>query len=211
MAFTDWYVEGPSFGNCNCGYACPCQFEERPTHGNCRGFEVLEVAKGYFGPTDLTGAKAALLYAWPGPIYEGKGEMQIILDADAAPAQRAALEKVLQGEETAEMATHWQVFRAMCDTVHRTIAVPISFEADIEGRTASVTAGDLLESAGRPIHTPYGGGAHRVRIELPGGIEFRSAEIGSGSTRADAAIKLDLKDSFGQWHYLRHGPQGISQ
>jgi hypothetical protein len=42
MAFTDWYVEGPSFGNCNCGYACPWQFEELPTNGTCDGFEVLE-------------------------------------------------------------------------------------------------------------------------------------------------------------------------
>ena len=35
------------------------------------------------------------------------------------------------------------------------------------------------------------------------------AEIGNASTRADAAIKLDLKDSFGQWHFLRHGPSGV--
>lgn len=209
MAFTDWYVEGPSFGNCNCGYACPCQFEERPTHGNCRGFEVLEVAKGYFGSTDLAGAKAALLYAWPGAVFEGKGEMQVIIDAATTAAQRDALEKVFRGEETEEMATHWHVFRAMCDTLHETLVLPIEFEADIEGRTASVKAGDLLVSTGRPIRAPHGGGDHRVRIDIPGGIEFTIAEIGDASTRADAAIKLDLKNSFGQWHYLKHGPNGV--
>ena len=47
---------------------------------------------------------------------------------------------------------------------------------------------------GGHLHVPprNGGGEHRVRIDIPGGIEFTIAEIGSASTRADAAIKLDL-------------------
>lgn len=209
MTFTDWYVEGPSFGNCNCGYACPCQFEERPTHGDCRGFEVLEVARGYFGDVDLTGTKAALLYAWPGAIFEGKGEMQIIIDADASDAQRAALRRVFQGEETKEGATHWWVFRAMCDKVHDSLYLPIDFDADIERRTAKVQIGDVLTSTGRPIRAPHDGGEHRVRIDIPGGIEFSIAEIGNASTVANAAIRLNLNDSFGQWHLLKHGPEGV--
>ena len=209
MAFTDWYVEGPSFGNCNCGYSCPCQFEERPTHGDCRGFEVLEISKGYFGDVDLKGTKAALLYAWPGAIFEGKGEMQVIIDPGASDAQRDALRRVFQGEETEEEATHWWVFRAMCDKVHDTLYLPIDLEANIEGRTAKVQVGDILTSTGRPIQAPHGGGEHRVRIDIPGGIEFSIAEIGSASTTANAGIKLDLKDSFGQWHFLKHGPSGV--
>lgn len=209
MAITDWYVEGPSFGNCNCGYSCPCQFEERPTHGDCRGFEVLEISKGHFGDVDLKGTKAALLYAWPGAIFEGKGEMQVIIDPGASDAQRDALRRVFQGEETEEEATHWWVFRAMCDKVHDTLYLPIDLEANMEGRTAKVQVGDILTSTGRPIQAPHGGGEHRVRIDIPGGIEFSIAEIGSASTTANAGIKLDLKDSFGQWHLLKHGPSGI--
>ena len=137
MAFTDWYVEGESFGNCNCGYSCPCQFEELPTHGDCRGFEVLEVTKGHFGDTDLSGTKAALIYAWPGPIFEGGGEMQVIVDPAATPAQRDALEKVFHGEETEEMATHWYVFRAMCETVHDTLYLPIEDAAVLTDHPAT--------------------------------------------------------------------------
>lgn len=61
MVHVDWYIEGPSFGSFNCGYAAPCQFEERPTQGDCRGFEVLTVTKGHFGPTDLAGCRVALI------------------------------------------------------------------------------------------------------------------------------------------------------
>lgn len=209
MAHVDWYVEGPSYGNCNCAYSCPCQFEELPTHGDCRGFEVLEISKGHFGDTDLSGTKVALLYAWPGPIFEGKGQMQVIVDDSATPDQRAALGKIVAGEETEEEATHWWVYRAMCDTLHDTLFLPIEFQANIEGRTAKIQIGDVLTSTGRPIRAPHGGGEHRVRIDLPGGIEFGIAEIGNASTTATTAIRLDLEDSFGQWHYLKHGPTGV--
>ena len=147
MAHVDWYVEGPSYGNCNCGYSCPCQFEELPTHGDCRGFEVLEVTKGHFGDTDLAGTKAALMYAWPGPIFEGKGEMQVIIDPSATQAQRDALEKIFQGKETEDEATHWWVFHAMCDTVHDTVLAPIDYSVDIDERTEG------------PVDNPTGGKA----------------------------------------------------
>jgi hypothetical protein len=74
MPETEWYIEGPEFTNCNCDYGCPCQFESRsPTHGHCRGFAALRIDKGHFGDVPLNGLGAALLYAWPGPIYEGNG------------------------------------------------------------------------------------------------------------------------------------------
>jgi uncharacterized protein DUF1326 len=66
MAQVDWYIEGAEFTNCNCDYACPCQFESRrPTHGNCRGFAAVRIDKGHFGDVALDGLGAALLT--PGP------------------------------------------------------------------------------------------------------------------------------------------------
>lgn len=43
-----------------------------------------------------------------------------------------------------------------------------------------------------------------MRIDIPNGIEFELAEVGSASTKASGAIKLDLKDSYGQFNKLRH-------
>ena len=86
----DWSIDAVSFGNCNCDYFCPCQFERRPNNGNCRGFEVGRIERGHFGDVRLDGLCYALLYAWPGAIYEGSGAMQAIIDerADAAQRQR---------------------------------------------------------------------------------------------------------------------------
>jgi hypothetical protein len=66
----------------------------------------------------------------------------------------------------------------------------------------------ILEASGRPIKSPATGEEHRVRIDIPGGIEFDRAEIGSASTKAAGAITLDLQDSYGQFNIVRHGRAG---
>ena len=209
MANVDWYIEGRQFGNCNCNYGCPCQFEDLPTHGSCRGFEVLQIEKGHFGDTDLAGLRCAVLYAWPGPIFEGKGQLQAIIDERASPEQRKALETVLHGGETDEAATHWWVYRAMCSKAHEPLFKPIRFEVDIEARRAKVEIPGVLTSTGRPIKSPATGDEHRVRIDIPNGIEFELAEVGSASTKATGAIALDLNDSYGQFNILRHSGSGV--
>lgn len=205
----DWYVEGVAFGNCNCDYGCPCQFEQRPSRGHCRGFEVLRIERGHFGEVPLDGLHAALLYAWPGPIFEGNGAMQAIIDERADERQRHALVTILHGGETEEAKTHWWVFHAMSSTVHEPIFAPIEFEIDIEARRARVHIPRLLEGSGRPIVSPATGAEHRVRIDIPNGIEFEVAEIGSGTTRASGNIELDLNDSYGQFNLLRHSGTGV--
>jgi hypothetical protein len=209
VGMVDWYVEGVEFGNCNCDYACPCQFESLPSHGDCRGFEVVRIDQGHFGEVSLDGLCAALLYAWPGPIFEGNGEMQAIIDERADAAQRQALVTILHGGETRDGATHWWVFHAMSSTVHEPIFQPIAFEVDIEQRRARVVIPGVLESSGQPIRSPATGDEHRVRIDIPNGIEFEIAEIGSATTKASGAIVLDLDDTYGQFSVLRHSGAGV--
>jgi hypothetical protein len=179
-----------------------------PTHGHCRGFEALRIDKGHFGDVTLDGLNVALLYAWPGPIFEGNGELQVIIDERAAPSQRDALLRILVGEETEEGATHWWVYRAMLSKLYEPLAKPIAYEVNLEARTARVSIPDVLESVGRPIKRATGQ-QHRVRIEIPNGIEFERAEVGSATTTSTGAIKLDLKDTHGQFNVLRHSRRGV--
>jgi hypothetical protein len=210
MAQVDWYIEGVELSNCNCDYACPCQFEAlRPTHGHCRGFAVVRIDKGHFSDVTLDGLCGALLYAFPGPIYEGNGECQAVIDERADARQRDALATVLYGGETDEGATHWWVYRMMSRTVHPPLYTPIEFEANIERRTARVVMSDVLHSTAQPIRSPATGADHRVRIDLPNGIEFELAEIGSGSTKTTASIALDLKDTYCHLTVLRQSGEGV--
>ena len=209
MSMIDWYMEGLAFGNCNCDWSCPCQFELRPSHGNCQGFEAVRIDRGHFGDVQLDGLKAALFYAWPGAIFEGGGEIQAVVDENADEAQRKALLAILYGEQTNEAATHWWVYHAMADTIHEPAYKPIAFEVNMDNRSARVQIPDLVESLGSPIRSPTTGDEHRVRIDLPNGIEFDVAEVGNASTTATGAIKLDLKDTFGQWNRVRQCGNGV--
>jgi hypothetical protein len=210
MTQVDWYIEGPEFSNCNCDYGCPCQFESlRPTQGHCRGFAAVRIDKGHFGDVPLDGLCGAVIYAWPGPIYEGQGEFQGVVDERAEGRQRDALATILYGGQTREGATHWWVYRTMSTTVHRPIFKPFEFDVNIERRTAHIVIPGVLESTAHPIRSPATGAEHRVRIQLPNGIEFETAEIGSGSTKTTASIPLDLSETYGHFTFLRHSGNGV--
>ena len=47
-----------------------------------------------------------------------------------------------------------------------------------------------------------------MRIDIPNGIEFELAEIGSATTKAPV-IALDLDDTYGQFNVLRHSGTGV--
>jgi hypothetical protein len=141
--------------------------------------------------------------------FSARPNTELFSPVHDSTAQRKALATVLRGGETEEAKTHWWVYRAMSTTVHDPIFKPIDFEVDIERRTARVSIPALLESTGRPILSPATGEQHRVRIDIPNGIEFEIAEIGSASTKAAGLIGLDLNDSYGQFDVVRHSGTGV--
>jgi hypothetical protein len=67
-----WEIKGREFGNCNCDYGCPCQFNALPTH--CRGLAVFDIEQGFHGTTQLDGLRCAGIFRWPGPIHEAKAK-----------------------------------------------------------------------------------------------------------------------------------------
>jgi hypothetical protein len=48
-----------------------------------------------------------------------------------------------------------------------------------------------------------------VRVDIPNGIEFEIAEIGSGATRCSGPIPLDLNGTDGQFNISKHSGAGI--
>ena len=202
----EWRIRGREFANCNCSYGCPCQFNARPTHGDCRAAVGYQIDEGHFGDVRLDGLRAAGIYSWPGAVHEGNGTMQLIIDERADDRQRDALLKIMTGQETAEMATMWWIFAAMCPTKLEPLFKPIDFEVDVDARRARLSIPGVVEGKGEPIRNPVTGAEHRARIDLPHGFEYRLAEIGSGTTKTTGAIELDLANSYGQFAniHLRH-------
>ena len=68
---------------------------------------------------------------------------------------------------------------------------------------------DLIESVGAPILSAFDGSPTRSGISLPGGFEYTYAEMGNGNTTSRGEIKLDLKDSYGQFNVLHMNQDGV--
>lgn len=193
---TEWELHGRELANCNCASGCPCQFMSLPTHGICEAATGFEFDSGHHGDVDLSGTRAAIMYQWPGPIHEGGGTMQIIIDESASPAQRDALQTILTGGDTEEMATFWWVFAAMSPNKLETIYRPLEISIDLEQRTGRVSAKGVFETEAGPLLNPVSGEPHRARINVPNGFEFRMAEIARGTTHTSGEIELrNNKDS----------------
>src|SRR5690606_17626463 len=189
-AMTSWELHGHELVNCNCATGCPCQFMALPTYGNCEAAATFHFDSGHYGDLDLSGTKSAFVVHWPGPIHEGSGTMQIIIDEKASPEQRDALYKIMAGEDPDEMATMWWVFSGRSPTKLETIYKPIEIDMDMESRKGHAKIPGVFETEASPIINPVSGAEHRARINLPHGFEFRVAEIAKGTTRTSGQIEL---------------------
>lgn len=205
---TEWELHGMEFGNCNCSYACPCQFNALPTHGDCQAIAFFRIDKGHFGDTPLDGLNMAMAVSWPGAVHEGRGVMQPILDARADAAQRDGLLSILTGRDTDPMATFWSVFAAMCERIHAPISAAIQIDLDMDARQARCTAEGAAAGRGEPILNPITRQPHRVGIVLPNGFEYRQNEVGRGWSTSTEGVPLTLEDSYAHWcelHFNQHG------
>ena len=207
---TPWVIHGRSLANCNCAYGCPCQFNALPTDGTCEAAAGFEIRAGRYGSVSLDGLRAGMMLKWPGPIHEGNGHMQIVIDEGASPKQRDALERIMTGQDTEDMATMWWVFAATAPNRLETLFRKIDVEIDIERRAGRVVIPGVFELTAEPIRNPVTGDEHRARIDLPNGFEYRIAEMGSGTTRTSGALSLHKNNgTYAQFNELHLSNKGI--
>lgn len=209
MSDVKWTLKGREFNNCNCDYGCPCQFNGRPTQGDCHAVVGIQIDEGHHGGTRLDGLRVALVGSWPGAIHEGRGEAVAIVDERATPEQREALLRIMSGQDTKPGATIFQVFSAVIEKFHAPVFARIEFDVDVDGRRASLKVPGTIDARGEPIRNPVTGDEHRARIELPNGFEFTVAEIGRGWSTTNGPIQLRLQDSHAQFAKLHMTESGI--
>ena len=205
---TQWELHGMEFGNCNCSYACGCQFNALPTHGFCQAVGFFRIDSGHFGGAKLDGLNMALAAAWPGPVHEGHGALQPIIDKRADERQREALFSIITGKDTAPMATFWAVYAAMCEKIHEPVYTTITIDLDMNARRATCRAERAATGRGEPILNPVTGQEHRVGILLPDGFEFERNEVGRGWSTSTGGVQVSVADTYAHWCELHFNQDG---
>jgi hypothetical protein len=204
---TDWYIEGIWMKSCNCDPGCPCDFNQRPTHGYCEGLVAMRIDKGSFGEVDLAGVTFGSVVHFPGPIHEGNGEVLPILDTHSSKEQHKAILDLTSGRHGDPL---FEVFAYVCPTVHEPLIAAIDFQVDVETRSASLRVGDMVEADVETLRGIDPPDPYRALVRIPGGMEYtgpsEEAETALAKRiRVNGAIKLEIANGHSSLAFVRHG------
>ncbi len=209
MAHANWRLEGEWIKNCNCAFGCPCDFNARPTNGECKGLLGMRITKGNFENTRLDGLSFFVVVQWPGALHEGNGQAQPIIDERASPAQREALFAIMSGKHSDE-GTLFHIFSLIVNKMHEPVFAPVVFQFDKNARTARLSIPGVLETDVEPIKNPITGAPHRIQVVMPEGFEHHEGEIASSNIRSSGAIRFDTKASHSTLAHVVQTPQGVA-
>jgi len=191
MAETQWFIKGKWLEYCSCDYGCPCESMATPTRGHCDGVVAMHIDEGHYGDVRLDNIKVVATFFFPRAIHHGGGAMQPILEPSTTPEQRDAIFKILSGEDQ-PVGTIFQIFSVIVDKLHEPQFLPITFNWDIEKRTASVDVPGVVRASSVPLRNPVTDEEHRIVTVLPKGWVFYECEGASGTAKATGAIKFDF-------------------
>ncbi|UWU93297.1 DUF1326 domain-containing protein [Bradyrhizobium sp. CB1015] len=209
MAASDWRLEGEWMKNCSCAFGCPCDFNARPTQGYCKGLVAMRIAKGHFEGTRLDGLCFAITVDFPGPLHEGNGTIQPIIDERATAEQRQALFDIFSGKHSAE-GTLFQIVSMIVTKIHDPVFAPFEFSFDKDGRVARLVARGVLETDVEPIKNPVTGAPHRIQVVMPEGFEHRAAEVASANIRSTGAIRFETRGTHSSLANVVQTPKGVA-
>ena len=208
MAHANWRLEGEWIKNCNCAYGCPCDFNAKPTNGECKGLLGMRIKTGSFENIRLDGLSFFVMVHFPGALHEGNGQAQPIIDERATAQQREALFAIMSGQNSAE-GTLFHIFSLIVTKMHEPIFAPVSFEFDKAARKARIDIPGVLQTDVEPIKNPVTGAPHRIQVVMPEGFEHIEGEIASSNIRSTGAIRFDTKASHSTLANVVQTPQGV--
>jgi hypothetical protein len=161
------YVE-----TCNCTFGCPCNFSGYPTDGRCEALVGYHVRQGRFGRTKLDNLDVIYAAAWPHAIHQGGGTLRLYVSEGASTEQREALVCIFSGK--AKGSGPFELFAGTMADIQPPVFTAIEFQPD--GRRSAFRVPGALEVALTPFTNPVSGEVQDVRLGLPKGFIFRSAQ-----------------------------------
>ncbi|MBI4415513.1 MAG: DUF1326 domain-containing protein [Euryarchaeota archaeon] len=168
-AGTKWEFEADYFTFCNCDWGCPCNFNARPTQGNCHGVGAWRIRKGRYDGTKLDGVVFAAAYFFPGLIEQGRGIARFYVDKRANETQRKAIETICSGKVGGGI---FEIFASLAEKIHPFMVADIRL--DIEGPRAALRIPGIMGAECESLSYPDGT-IIKPFFTLPHGIEFKTA------------------------------------
>ena len=189
-AIPRWQLRVDYVETCNCDFGCPCNFTGYPTDGFCEALVGYHVRDGRFGRTKLDGLDVIYAAAWPRAIHQGGGRFRLYLSEHATAEQREALVRIFSGR--AKGSGPFELFAGTMATIEDPVFTPIEFRPN--GRRSAFRIPNVCDVALEPFTNPVSGEVQDVRLSMPKGFIFKSAQaartlvmklLGTGSLSFD--------------------------
>jgi hypothetical protein len=203
-----WRMKGQYLKNCSCVPGCPCDTHGYPGPNEfCEGVVAMNVAEGEFEGTDLGGTRWAVLVHWPKALHDGNGTAEVFVDDGASDEQRQALGQILSGEAGGPL---FEILAAIVTTVHGPHFAPIDWEFDKEARTARLAVDGFFETSSEPLTIPATDDLQRISVQIPGGFEYKEAEVAMATTlKSTAEIKYDWQNTHSSLADVEHTNEAL--
>ena len=209
MAEAQWFIKGKWLEYCSCDYGCPCESMAQPTRGSCDGVVAMHVDEGHYGNVRLDNINIVATFFFPRAIHHGGGQMQPILDHTTTPEQREAVFKILSGEGHPP-GTIFQIFSVIVAQLHEPQFLPITFEWDLERRSARLEVPGVVRASTVPLRNPVTDKEHRIVTVLPEGWTFYECEGAAGTAKGIGPIKFDFANRHSSLAPFAFSDQGMA-
>jgi hypothetical protein len=187
---TQWKLKGTLLIACNCDFGCPCNFNARPSRGDCEGQWLWHVERGSVGDVSLSGLSWTVTADWPGAIHEGGGRAISFYDERADDRQAEAIASLVRGE----LGGPWGIF---INTYEIVDIRPTPFELHLDGLCSSAVAGDAMELRMTTIKNPVTGAEVHPGAVLPEGLVTNEMSFGmSDLFRVSSEIEYDHSGQY---------------
>ena len=193
-----WQLNGNVLIACNCDWGCPCNFNARPSRGDCEGGWIWVIDKGQVKDVRLYGLGPALFADWPQAIHEGGGRAICYIDERADAAQRAALTSVVRGE----LGGPWGLFIKTYELAAPNFA---RFDVKMAEHQSRAAIGDLVELELQTIRNPVTQAEVHPEIVLPEGLVVKRGSMAASKVfRVGGGVQYDHSGkyaAFGPFEY----------
>jgi hypothetical protein len=180
-----WSLEGTVLVACNCDYGCPCNYNARPTTDDCEGGWMWIVERGSHDGVSLDGLSLAVFADWPGAIHEGGGKAVALVDERASDEQRAALTKLIRGEDGGPWAIFINTYEL--DGPHF-----VQFDVELAEHRSKLSIPGVVELEMAPIANPVTGVEVHPGTVLPEGLVFKEGYYATSTVyTVKSAVEYD--------------------
>jgi hypothetical protein len=146
----------------------------------------MRVDDGAFDGVSLAGSKWCVAFHWPGPLHEGNGTVKPYFDSSMSQEQMECIGQILGGQAG---GAWFEVLASIVTEVKDPAILPIDFQ--FNGRTGTITVGDVMRNSFAPIKNPVTGQEETVRVAIPGGMEYSRGDGVAEVLRSDTLSSTD--------------------